>query len=191
VKHDVEHIESLTKNDLIAFYDNFITPSSPARAKIAVHLLAQNDATAAISQIVEPEAKLQLIIRALTQFLDAQGIPTNKEQLARRLKGVDLNLANPVAFIAAMRLHLVEDAKMPDAQAQQVVEQGLLMMKTSIPAETGSGTSPGVSSIPVSANGTKVMRIDDVRAFKACLQLSLGPQPVRKLSDFEDNEAKL
>lgn len=99
--------------------------------------------------------------------------------------------------MGAVRTYLVEDAKVPDAQAQQVVEQGLVMIRTAIPAEATGGVKSGESETHIAengkptGNGTKPIRIDDVRAYKAGLQLSPGPQPVRKLTEFEDNEAKL
>ncbi|OCK75895.1 hypothetical protein K432DRAFT_307572 [Lepidopterella palustris CBS 459.81] len=41
VDHDVAHLTPLTKADLVAFYKQYISPSSPARAKLAIHMLAQ------------------------------------------------------------------------------------------------------------------------------------------------------
>ncbi|KAI2864641.1 hypothetical protein CBS12448_2857 [Aspergillus niger] len=46
VYHDVEHIEPLTKEDILQFFDQHIHPSSPTRAKLAIHLIAQASATA-------------------------------------------------------------------------------------------------------------------------------------------------
>ncbi|KAF2754860.1 LuxS/MPP-like metallohydrolase [Pseudovirgaria hyperparasitica] len=52
--HDVEHIAALTKDAMQAFFDTYISPSSPLRSKLTVNLRAQasplsdDDATASI-----------------------------------------------------------------------------------------------------------------------------------------------
>jgi insulysin len=41
VYRDVEHIEPITKQDMIDFFNTHIDPASKTRAKISTHLLAQ------------------------------------------------------------------------------------------------------------------------------------------------------
>jgi insulysin len=41
VYRDVEHIETITKQDMIDFFNTHIDPASKTRAKISTHLLAQ------------------------------------------------------------------------------------------------------------------------------------------------------
>ncbi|KAJ5669201.1 hypothetical protein N7462_010271 [Penicillium macrosclerotiorum] len=41
VYHDVENIESLTKKDILEFFNHYIHPSSSTRAKLSIHLIAQ------------------------------------------------------------------------------------------------------------------------------------------------------
>ncbi|RDW59715.1 LuxS metallohydrolase [Coleophoma cylindrospora] len=56
VHHDAAHIQALTKSEMIDFYNHFIIPTSPARAKLAVHLVAQGTATgvpSGLSSVVE------------------------------------------------------------------------------------------------------------------------------------------
>lgn len=43
----------------------------------------------------------------------------------------------------------------------------------------------------VEPNGTTPYVIKDVRNFKAMLQISAGPQPVKHISEFEDLDSKL
>jgi insulysin len=42
VHHDAAHVKVLTKTDMIEFYQEFIHPSSPDRAKLEIHLNAQS-----------------------------------------------------------------------------------------------------------------------------------------------------
>ena len=37
----MEHIEPLTKKDILEFFNQYIHPSSSARAKLSIHLIAQ------------------------------------------------------------------------------------------------------------------------------------------------------
>ncbi|KAF1937421.1 putative metalloprotease [Clathrospora elynae] len=41
VYRDIENIETLTKNDILDFFNQYIHPSSSSRAKVSVHLIAQ------------------------------------------------------------------------------------------------------------------------------------------------------
>jgi insulysin len=43
---DAAQIKLLTKADMIEFFDHYISPSSPARSKLAIHLNAQTPETA-------------------------------------------------------------------------------------------------------------------------------------------------
>jgi insulysin len=49
VYHDASHVKELTKKDMIEFFKHYISPDSPHRAKLAVHLLAQG--TSAITGV--------------------------------------------------------------------------------------------------------------------------------------------
>lgn len=47
-QQDATNIKLLTKADMIAYFTFFILPSSPTRAKLAIHLNAQTPATDAV-----------------------------------------------------------------------------------------------------------------------------------------------
>lgn len=54
--HDAAHIQELSKKEMIEFYNHFILPTSPARSKLAVHLVAQGTApevASGVSDIVK------------------------------------------------------------------------------------------------------------------------------------------
>ncbi|KAK4939060.1 metalloprotease, partial [Elasticomyces elasticus] len=82
---DVENIEPLTKDDMIAFYKTHFHPASPTRAKASVHLIAQTspEEVAAHSDPAEQKAKL---MEMLAQYFASQGLPVNAEQLSKRLE---------------------------------------------------------------------------------------------------------
>lgn len=62
-KEDAANIKVLTKADMIDYYQHYIHPTSPARSKLAVHLIAQTVAPVAteklgISALVEKTEKV-------------------------------------------------------------------------------------------------------------------------------------
>lgn len=56
VYREVESIEELTKNDILAFFNQYIHPSSGTRAKISIHLIAQAFAGASAVVVLEDSA---------------------------------------------------------------------------------------------------------------------------------------
>lgn len=51
VNHDAEYIGVLTQSNMIEFFRQYIAPSSPARAKLAIHLHAQG--ISEVSSLIE------------------------------------------------------------------------------------------------------------------------------------------
>jgi len=51
--HDAEHIQKLTKQDMLEFFLHYIAPNSPARAKLAIHLHARG-----VSEVSTPIEKV-------------------------------------------------------------------------------------------------------------------------------------
>ncbi|OWO99030.1 hypothetical protein B2J93_6607 [Marssonina coronariae] len=61
VHEDAAHVRTLTKPDMIDFYDRFILPSSPLRSKLAVHLNAQTPSstdTSTAAGVIEKSMKV-------------------------------------------------------------------------------------------------------------------------------------
>jgi insulysin len=70
VYHDAANIKALTKDDMIQFFAHYISPSSPARSKLAVHLLAQG-----VSEAPSPAVKPQGVVeKALDEAMDQLGL---------------------------------------------------------------------------------------------------------------------
>jgi insulysin len=187
----VDHLELLTKQDLLSFYESFIAPSSSTRAKIAVHLVAQGT-PAAVLENANPEAKAKLVMAALLKFFDAQGIPANAEQIARRFVDADIKPgdSSSAPLVGAVMAYLTEDAKIPAAKATSVVQQGMLLMQATQAKSEEQTLLTSQKPTPAESKNKPIL-IEDVRAFKSTLQLSLGPQPVKHLSEYEETEAKL
>ncbi|KAJ9639866.1 metalloprotease [Coniosporium tulheliwenetii] len=198
VDHDVAHIEPLAKADLVAFYNHYIHPSSPARAKLSVHMLAQSSPSDIAAKIT-PEEQSSKIQTLVTQLLNSQGIATDAEKLTARLK--DVKVSDVDAVVKAITAHLVEDQKIEHAKAAEIVKQGQSVITIVLPSVgieavpqtdgASSDSSNNTGSKEVDGNGTEPVEITDVHAFKASLSVSAGARPVRDLSEFEDLESKL
>lgn len=53
VHHDAAHIKSLTKADIVEFFDHYLSPASPLRSKLSIYLHAQGTSPVAEGTAVE------------------------------------------------------------------------------------------------------------------------------------------
>ncbi|TID23091.1 Flavin carrier protein 2 [Venturia nashicola] len=178
VQHDVHHIERLNKEDLIKFFDHYISPASESRAKLAIHLVAQG-APSTVIESAPADAKNELMLEALAKLFKAHSIDTDMKKLGAQLEQLTISADNPAPLADAVLSYLIKDAKIPEATAMTVV-QGLTDADNAGGAEVKAADHTNAPTI-----------IEDVHAFKASLDVSRGPQPVKDLSEFEDLEAKL
>lgn len=86
VFEDAKHIKPLTKADMIAFFNEYVDPSSPARAKLAVHMHAlgkSKSANPAIVEEVKPIAeKLGEKVETVASIV-ANGVAKVEEELSK------------------------------------------------------------------------------------------------------------
>ncbi|KAK3902491.1 Metalloenzyme, LuxS/M16 peptidase-like protein [Staphylotrichum tortipilum] len=172
---DAAHIKPLTKADMIAFFNHYIHPSSPSRAKLAVYLEAQAKSDVSTKEISE-------LIKTLD--LDASTAARAAAALQARLTAAGHDVDKE---IEGLREYLLHDLKVAEGRIETVAEAW-----RKIHAEHGPGN--GVvkeGGEPPSANGTRPVLVEDVRAFRASLPASGGASPVRDLSEYEDLGAKL
>jgi insulysin len=173
---------------MLEFYEQFIAPSSPTRAKLAVHMHAQTSASTIAAKTTPGEQAAGLEVK-LVEYLESQHIPVDVEKLHIRLEKVDVLSGNTDSLIAAVSSYLVDDAKVPADTATQIIESATPLMGTVL-ASVGVQTTPDVDEEVEVAVG-KATRVEDVHAFKSSLHVSPGPQPVKDITEFEDNEPKL
>lgn len=80
VNHDAAHIKALTKSDMIAFYNQYILPSSAARSKLAIHLHAQANTTGSdpqgLTSVLEKGVKALGLNKAKNDGEDEEGGPS-------------------------------------------------------------------------------------------------------------------
>ncbi|KAJ4293507.1 metalloprotease [Kalmusia sp. IMI 367209] len=182
---DASTVATLSKSDMQAFYARFISPSSPHRAKLAVHLIAQ-------SKPKEPtldEMKTQALT-VLQPILTQENVTLDANALQARLDGVSAADAIPTAISA----YLTEDLKLGKEKVDNIVDEASAALGLA-----DSGLSGEVKAVEeklgvgaIEANDAKQpVLITDVRAFKAALYASTGVRPVRELEEFMEGGAKL
>jgi insulysin len=194
----------LTKQDVLDFYGRYIAPSSPHRAKLSVHLLAQSSPADIASSITaeEQSAKTQ---EAVYQLLSRFDITPDAEKLAAALKAVDVRSGDKDAIVGALSTYLQRDERLVDkAKLNAVLEQARALLTSALPA-VGIETNPEVDADNangsdaarqgddkvVKGNGTEPIRIVDVHEWKAGMTVAPAARPMRDLSEFEEGSAKL
>lgn len=148
-----------------------------------------------------PEQQASSLVTLVVQFLNSEGIAADAGGLSKRLQGVDIAKNDTQGIVSAISAHLVEDLKVDQARATEVLQKGQQVMSAALPSLGIDGVVPSAANGDATGgklvNGTAEkgpsppVKITDVRDFKAGLQVSRGPRAVKDLSEFEDMESKL
>jgi len=167
-QQDAAHVKLLTKADMMEFYNRFIKPSSPQRAKTAVYLYAQST-SGGQELVADLLKKLSLETEVSTQVRAA---------LLQSEKRNDT---------AALKTYLKEQLKLSEGQISAVVKAA---QSPEINAKVNGVTHDGADGV-ASPSPAKAVIINDVRAYKAALTASSGARPAKELSEYEDIDSKL
>ncbi|KAJ4314445.1 metalloprotease [Neodidymelliopsis sp. IMI 364377] len=173
---DAEHIGKLTKQDLTAFYAQYISTASPDRAKLSVHLQAQ-------SKPKEPtlDERKQAALASLTVMLNEQKITPDTDAINSHLSSASSPTAIPdavAAYLATLSLDDTTTATILDS-----AKAALGIADAGLPAEPAVETQAAGAKQPV--------LIRDVHAWKAGMQVSTGVKPVRALEEFVEIAERL
>lgn len=149
---------------MIEFFQTYIKPGSPTRAKVSVHLVAQASA--------ESDEKMSELLKSLS--LDKPTETKVKASLLRpEMRGNKESL----------QLYLKTELNLPEDKVAAVVAAA------EDPA-TGPKENGTLSDVKPQA-GPEPVVITDIRSFRASLQATPGARPTEDLSKYEDLDAKL
>lgn len=165
---------------MIAFYARHISPSSPHRAKLSVHLTAQ-------SKPKEPtlEEKKTQALGVLQTIANEEKTSIDATKLQARLEGIAKAADLPTAISA----HLREDVKLSEEEVARIADEAAAALGL---AESGVGETKPAEQVDIQeVDAKEPILITDVRAFKAGLFASTGAKPVRNLEEFMEDAAKL
>lgn len=195
VEEDVAHLKPLTKSDLLEFFNRYIHPTSPARAKLSVHLIAQATPKALAGDISETEQKSKLT-GLLVKYLTTLGIGVDVEKLSQRLEKVDVAGGDQKGILKCISSYLKDEAQTPSDQSSEIVEQAEKLMGTVLPSlgievESVVDGVDGSADLPEAPPVKATTYIESVHDYKAALSVSAGPRPVKDLSEFEEAGPKL
>ncbi|GAT24591.1 a-pheromone processing metallopeptidase Ste23 [Aspergillus luchuensis] len=187
---DAANVRSLTKADLIQFYQQFVYPKSATRAKLAIHLKAQAGAHA---HATKPEEQKAQVVSFLGKQLEAAGFAVDTERLSTAFATVDVSSGDEAQILATLKAFLESGMSLSEQQTKPVIAQ----LESSLGLQLKqAGIEPKSDGTAVQPNGTngdlqQSTYINNVPEFKARLAVSAGPSPVTDLSEFEDFDAKL
>lgn len=206
VYRDVEHIEPITKADMLEFYRTYFLPSSPSRAKTSVHMVAKASAEDIAAKMDPAEQKASLVA-TLSDVLNQLGMTVDAKQLAARMEKVDVRGGDTEGILNAVGSYLQESADVAKEQVEQVMRQGQAVLAQVLPklgikakgtevpvrekADDGEEATNGTTANGEVKGKKKSIIIEDAKAWKASMPLSAGPTPVKPLSEFEELEPKL
>ncbi|KAL8988706.1 MAG: hypothetical protein Q9177_002260 [Variospora cf. flavescens] len=186
---DVEHLKPLGKQDMIDFFQHYIQPTSPSRAKLSVHMIAQSSPKA-IAGTMSAEEQKEKLISMLGKYLTSVGVDTDTDQLSKRFEPVDVAGGDQTAIIGAISSYLQTDAGVPQQSLTAVVEQGQQLLGTVLPS-LGIEVKVEETDLPPAPEVKPTTLIEDVFDYKSRLAVSEGPRPVRDLKEYEELGAKL
>ena len=192
IEDSVAQIKLLNKQNLIDFVNYYIHPTSPHRAKLSIHMAAQT-APKELAGKVSASEQMEMVLSALSKYLTALGVGVDDVKLATRFKHVNIAGGDQAAMIEAMGKYLIEDAQISPERSQQVIEQGQKLIGAILPRlgiEVRSMNGE-IENLPKAPPVKPTTIIENVRDYKAGLELSAGARPVTNLSEYEDSESKL
>ena len=191
---DAEYIRPLTKSDMRDFYNQYIDPTSPTRAKLSVHMVAQSSPKTVIGNMTLADQK-EKATAAIAKCLTMMGIDADLETLTSRFANIDIAGGDQAGILSALAIFMKEDAGVSEEDTEEVMEQGQQLIGTILPSlgievkQSVDGTE--AEQFPEAPKVKESVVVENVRDFKCGMQLTEGRRPVVELSEFEDRDAKL
>ena len=150
----------MEKHEVLDLFRERAHPRAKKRAKLSIHLQSQKPQAPRVS--TEAMKAFETCLQGANIIVDVAAIRD------------ELQEANPTVtdFVNAWREVLTED-RVSDADAQELMEKiPILIRQYPVPGEEGDG-------LPVGAT-----RIEELKAFKATLQISDPPKPLVEWNDL-------
>ncbi|OJJ43998.1 hypothetical protein ASPZODRAFT_18773 [Penicilliopsis zonata CBS 506.65] len=182
-ENDAAGVRSLTKADIVQFYNQFIAPQSSTRAKLSIHLIAQSNTNGNAAD--GPQDRQARVVAELGKQLEAAGFAADTDRLEAALK----KATEKSEVLSAFHTFMLSEMSLSEEQAKPVLskaEQNLGLVFGS-PAEGSELTNSGTEKPQQPA----ITYITNVPEFKTRLSVSAGPHPVTDLTEFEDFDPKL
>lgn len=182
IETDVEHIRKVTKQDVQEFFDHYIDPQSPTRAKVSIHL----DAQKVVKDESSPEEQKEELAEKLSKYFTAQGAEVQQDKLLSAFK--DVAPHDQAGIISASKTAM--GSSIPESKADEIAQelknalpQLFVVLKIKAPEQEEDLEPAPKTKAPTV--------IDDVHRWKASQQVSRGVLPVEDIKQFLEVESKL
>lgn len=185
---DAANVRTLTKEDLVAFYRQYIDPSSTTRAKLSIHLNAQSGIHTLDASIADKRSRL---VEMVVKQLESAGVAVDSNSLQTALQELDVSVIDQSQILYMVKTFLATEMSFSPAQIHPVMDllqRNLGLQLKQLGLEAGGDESTTNGTTPTAK---EPVIITDVPSFKARLPVSTGPVPFSDLSEFEDFDAKL
>ena len=190
---DAEHLRHITQPDMIAFFDRYINPTSPHRAKVSTHLFSQA-APAEVAPAMSADEQRAKVVGLVAKNLNTAGVGVDHEALAARFAKLDIGAGDQTALSIALTSYLREDAALPEPRADAVVQEAGRVLATALPGlgiEVQTPPARGEAELPHAPEMKPSEIIGDAVAWKMGLGVGPAPRPIEDLSVYEELEPKL
>lgn len=165
-----EIIKTLSKEDIIEFYREYLTPISPQRTKLVVHLQSKNPPTLSLQSI----ASASVINMASDQRIELE--PGDVEAILEHVDGEDKNKIDVI--LEQVKKELVSKKGLSETAAKGFVDECKIEVNSQISGDSKKKYPEGD-------------KIENVARFKSGMMLTEAPIPVEDLSNFIEKESKL
>jgi len=166
---DIANIKSISKEELLSFYDKHIHPSSPHRSVLSVHVKSQIETTV-------PDFAQQLA-DGVRIFIAKEGYDIPPAEVAEAVKG-DVN-SLPQNLYNLILKHGYDKDRVAGSMAK-----GAEMFKAQI---TMNGAANGAAT--PKSNVLKEIKVEDMQKFRSTLRVGDKPAPVQPLETFYECES--
>ncbi|ODQ53020.1 a-pheromone processing metallopeptidase Ste23 [Saitoella complicata NRRL Y-17804] len=179
---DVENLKTISKDDLLRYYDEYVMPGSATRRKLSVHMQSQK----AVPDSLPAPADHSKFIQGLSMFLNANQLEVSTEDLQSLLVGLENGAMTELP--GKLRTYLIDVKKADPLKVDAALAQGMTILQAQMPqAAAEEKEVKAGDEVKV-----EYMQVLDTTAFKAGLLLSPAPRPVAAFETFyEAPEAKL
>lgn len=162
-------MKTISKNELLVFFDKYINPASPHRSVLSVHVKSQ-----IAYQLPDFQQQLADNIRL---FIAQEGFDIPPSDVAEVVKEDTSRI--PQEILALIIKHGYDKDL-----AIKSMEKGSAMLEAQISANAAS-TGKG----EISANVLNEVKIDDIQKFRATLRVGEQPLPIQPLETFYESHS--
>ena len=189
IDNEVALVRQLTKADMQSFYSKYITPESPTRAKLSLHMVAQ--ASPPETPELTQEQQKEQLVELLGQNLNSMGLDLDQAELKQDFEKVDVSKGDEEAILSTIKSSIGD--KLSGDKLEAILEEtrenlGTLLIALNIKAPV---EDKEVNGTDMAEKIPTPIIIQDVDTWKASMTVSEGPRPINELSQFEELEPKL